>query len=87
MKKFNVECVDVTPEMIAGVEPWSNVSMGFGFYVEAETEAEAIENIMRWLVECCPKDIEATIENDMVIYRKGGSLIGGHAFFTATEIK
>ena len=87
MKKFNVECVDVTTEMIAGVEPWSNVSMDFGLYVEASTGAEAIENMMRGLVKCCPKGIEATIENDMVIYRKGGSIIGGHAFFRATEIK
>ena len=85
MKKFNVECVDVTPEMIAGIEPWSNVSMSFGFYVEAETEAEAIENIMQWLVEC---STIATIENDMVIYRGfDDEIMGGNAFFTATEIK
>ena len=85
MKKFNVECVDVTPEMIAGVEPWSNVSMGFGFYVEAETEAEAIENIMQWLVE---GSTNATIENNMVIYRGfDDDIMGGNAFFTATEIK
>lgn len=85
MKKFNVECVDVTPEMIAGNEPWSNVSMGFGFYVEADTEAEAIENIMQWLVE---GSTNATIENDMVIYRGfDGDIMGGNAFFTATEVK
>ena len=77
--------MDVTPEMIAGVEPWSNASMGFGFYVEAETEAEAIENIMQWLVEC---GNNTTIENDMVIYRGfDGEIMGGNAFFTATEIK
>ena len=85
MKKFNVECVDVTPEMIAGIEPWSNVSMGFGFYVDAETGAEAIENIMQWLVECGDNTI---IENDMVIYRRfDDEIMGGNAFFTATEIK
>ena len=85
MKKFNVECVDVTPEMIAGIEPWSNVSMGFGFYVEAETETEAIENIMQWLVECGDN---TTIENDMVIYRGfDDEIMCGNAFFTATEIK
>lgn len=88
MKKYNVECLYLTPEMIKGEEPWEGERMNItGDYTEANSPDEAIDLVIDWMKY--EKDSEYYMEVDngtVIFYDLLGGIIHGNGMFTATEI-
>lgn len=91
MKKYNVECTDITVGMIMGEEVWNEITMNItGDYTEANSPDEAIQLVKDWIIEntdCGYAEISKEDSDMVLFYDEDGRLTGGNAFFKATEIK
>lgn len=68
-KKFKIEEVSFTPEMIAGEEPCTNISYDpIGDYIEADTVAEAMDIAIDWLIDHTDPGYEIVPNDDRTGY-------------------
>lgn len=85
MKKYLVEAAQVNGAMVKGFEPWNTITMATcEEYVEAESEAEAIELVIEYIKENICNEIYSEGEDEIFFVVDGD--IYGYKFFTAKEV-